>query len=43
MGRSFAIVADIAGPDRALAARLEKALAQPFALLILNEERLQTR
>ena len=43
MNRSFTTIADIAGRDRALAARLEKALAQPFALLILNEERLQTR
>ena len=43
MERSFAIVADIAGRDRALAARLERALASPFVLLILNEERLQTR
>lgn len=39
----FAIVADIAGRDRGLAARLENALAQPFALSILDEERLQTR
>ena len=41
--KSFSIAADIAGRDRGLAARLENALSQPFALYILNEERLQTR
>ncbi len=43
MYTSFSIVADIAGKDHALAARLEKALAQPFAVSLLNEERMQTR
>jgi spermidine synthase len=43
MNKTFLIVADIAGRDPALADRLEKALAQPFAVLLLNEERLQTR
>ncbi len=43
MNKTFLIVADIAGRDPALADRLEKALAQPFAVLLLDEERLQTR
>ena len=43
MNKTFLTVADIAGRDPALADRLEKALAQPFTVLLLNEERLQTR
>ncbi len=43
MNKTFLIVADIASRDPVLADRLEKALAQPFAVLLLNEERLQTR
>ncbi|HTD52434.1 MAG TPA: hypothetical protein VK780_05370, partial [Thermoanaerobaculia bacterium] len=43
MNKSFLVVADIAGRDRALAARLDNALASPFAVLLMNEERLQTR
>jgi tetratricopeptide (TPR) repeat protein len=43
MNKTFLIVADIAGRDPRLADRLEKALAQPFAVLLLNEERLATR
>jgi spermidine synthase len=43
MNKTFLIVADIAGRDPRLADRLEKALAQPFAVLLLDEERLQTR
>jgi spermidine synthase len=41
MSKSFITVADIAGRDRSLAARLENALAQPFAVSLLNEERMQ--
>jgi spermidine synthase len=43
MNRTFVIVADIAGRDKALAARLEGALSQPFSLLLFDEERQQTR
>lgn len=43
MNKTFLVVADIAGQERALAARLDKALATPFAVWMLNEERLQTR
>jgi hypothetical protein len=43
MYTSFSMVADIAGRDHGLAARLEKALEQPFAVSLLNEERMQTR
>jgi len=43
MNRSFTIAADLAGRDRRYAERLDSALAQPFAVLLLNEERLQTR
>lgn len=43
MNKTFLIVADIAGRDPRLADRLDKALAEPFAVLLLNEERLQTR
>jgi len=43
MNKTFLAVADIASRDPRLADRLEKALAQPFAVLLLNEERLQTR
>ena len=43
MNKSFAIVADIASRDPRLADQLESALAKPFAVLLLNEERLQTR
>jgi spermidine synthase len=43
MNKTFLVVADIAGRERALAARLDKALASPFAVWLLNEERLQTR
>jgi len=40
---AFAIVLDLASKDVALAARLDAALARPFALAILNEERLLIR
>jgi tetratricopeptide (TPR) repeat protein len=43
VNQSFTVAADIAGRDRRLAERLNAALAQPFAVLLLNEERLQTR
>ena len=43
MNRTFTIVADVAARDRRFAERLDAALAQPFAVLLLNEERLQTR
>jgi len=43
MNKTFLVAADIAARDPVLADRLEKALAQPFAVLLLNEERLQTR
>jgi spermidine synthase len=43
VNQSFAVAADVAGRDRGLAERLNAALAQPFAVLLLNEERLQTR
>jgi spermidine synthase len=43
MNKSFTTVADIAGRGRALATQLDNALAAPFAVLLLNEERLQTR
>ncbi len=36
---SFAVVLDIASRDAALAGRLEEALAQPFSLCLLDEER----
>lgn len=41
--KSFQIVADLAGRDRSLAARMDAVLTQPFAVSLLNEERLQTR
>jgi spermidine synthase len=40
---AFAIVLDLASKDASLAARLDDALAQPFALALLNEERLLVR
>jgi len=43
VNRSFVIVADLAGRDPALARKMDAALSQPFAVLLLNEERLQTR
>ncbi len=43
VNQSFVAAADIAGRDPRLAERLNAALAQPFAVLLLNEERLQTR
>ncbi len=43
VNQSFAIAADVASRDRGLAERLNAALAQPFSVLLLNEERLQTR
>ena len=43
MNRTFVIVADIAGRDKALAARLDDALSQPFSLSLFDEERQQTR
>ena len=43
MNKVFTSAADIAGRDRGLADRLERALSEPFALSILDEERLQTR
>jgi spermidine synthase/MFS family permease len=43
MNRTFLIAADIAGRDKALAARLEDALSQPFSLLLFDEERQETR
>jgi spermidine synthase len=43
VNQSFAIAADVASRDRGLAERLNAALARPFAVLLLNEERLQTR
>jgi len=43
VNQSFVIAGDIAGRDRRFAERLNAALAQPFAVLLLNEERLQTR
>ena len=43
VNQSFLIVADIARRDRALAQKMDAALALPFAVLLLNEERLETR
>ncbi|HEY6930201.1 MAG TPA: fused MFS/spermidine synthase [Thermoanaerobaculia bacterium] len=43
MNRTFILAADIAGKDKALANRLEKALSQPFAVSMFEEERQQTR
>ncbi|HKF44336.1 MAG TPA: fused MFS/spermidine synthase, partial [Thermoanaerobaculia bacterium] len=43
VNRSFTIVADLAGRDRAFAGKMDAALSQPFAVQLLNEERLQTR
>ena len=43
VNQSFAVVGDLAGRDRRFAERLNAALAQPFSVLLLNEERLQTR
>jgi len=40
---AFAIVLDLASKDAAVAARLDAALARPFALALLNEERLLIR
>jgi spermidine synthase len=43
MNRTFIVVADIAARDKALAARLERALSQPFCLTLFDDEREQTR
>jgi spermidine synthase len=43
VNQSFAVAGDLAGRDRRFAERLNAALAQPFSVLLLNEERLQTR
>src|SRR5712691_144833 len=43
MNRTFLLVADIAGRDKALAARLEQSLSQPFCLALFDDEREQTR
>lgn len=40
---SFSLVLDIASRDAALASRLEESLARPFALFLLDEERLLIR
>jgi spermidine synthase len=43
MNRTFILAADLASKDKTLASRLDKALSQPFAVSMFEEERQQTR
>ena len=43
MNRTFILAADLASKDKNLASRLDKALSQPFAVSMFEEERQQTR